>query len=69
MEKVTLKVDGMTCGGCVKSVTKVLEPIAGVSSVNVTLQTGEAQIEFDPSQTNIAALRDAIEGAGFDVAG
>lgn len=69
MENVTLKVAGMTCGGCVKSVTKVLQPLPGVSDVNVTLQPGEAQVSFDPSKTNVDTLRKAIEGAGFDVVG
>lgn len=67
MEKITVNIEGMTCGGCVSSVTKVLEPIAGVSSVNVTLEPGQATLEFDPAITNSNAFRDAIEGAGFDV--
>lgn len=69
METITLKVEGMTCGGCVNSVTKVLKPIPGVSDVLVTLQPGEAKVSFDPAKTNVAALRSAIEGAGFDVVG
>lgn len=67
MEKITLKIEGMTCGGCVNSVTNVLKPIAGVSSVNVTLTPGEASIEFDPAKTNTSEFRNAIEDAGFDV--
>lgn len=67
MENVVLKVAGMTCGGCVRSVTNVLEPIAGVTNVQVTLQPGEARVSFDPTKTNVDVLRDAIEGAGFDV--
>ncbi len=69
MEKVTLEIEGMTCNGCVKSVNKVLESLSGVSSVHVTLQPGEAQIEFDPNLTDINTLKQAIEGAGFDVSG
>jgi copper chaperone len=68
MEKVTIKVQGMTCQGCVNSVTKVLKPIPGVSDVAVTLTPGEARVTFDAAQTNVGALRKAIEGAGFDVA-
>lgn len=68
MENVTIKVEGMTCQGCVKSVTNVLQPIAGVKSVSVTLQPGEARIEFDKAKTSVDALRKAIENAGYDVA-
>lgn len=69
MESIVLKVAGMTCGGCVRSVSNVLKPIPGVSNVVVTLQPSEARVTFDPNKTNIDALRQAIEGAGFDVVG
>ena len=69
MEAVTLKVQGMTCSGCVASVTRVLKAVPGVDDVAVTLTPGEAKIAFDPARTGVAALRAAIEGAGYDVAG
>jgi len=69
MEAVTLKVQGMTCGGCVASVTRVLKAVPGVDDVAVTLTPGEAKVAFDPARTDVAALRAAIEGAGYDVAG
>ena len=31
MTTVTLNIDGMTCGGCVKSVTRILSELDGVS--------------------------------------
>jgi copper chaperone len=67
MESVTLSVQGMTCGGCVASVTRVLKAVPGVSDVAVTLHPGVASVSFDPARTETAALRAAIEGAGFDV--
>jgi copper chaperone len=69
METVTFKVEGMTCGGCVAGVTRVLKATPGVDDVAVTLTPGEARITFDPSRTGAAALRAAIEGAGYDVPG
>jgi copper chaperone len=67
MENVTLNVQGMTCGGCVASVTRVLKAVPGVSEVAVTLEPGVANVTFDPARTQATALRAAIEGAGFDV--
>ena len=67
MEAVTLKVAGMTCGGCVASVTRVLKAVPGVTEAMVTLQPGVAKVTFDPARTQPTALRAAIEGAGFDV--
>jgi len=67
MENVTLNVQGMTCGGCVASVTRVLKAVPGVAEAAVTLQPGVANVTYDPARTQPAALRAAIEGAGFDV--
>ena len=67
MESITLNVKGMTCGGCVASVARVLKAVPGVSDVAVTLQPGVASVTFDPARTQSAALRRAIEDAGYDV--
>ena len=67
MESVTLNVQGMTCGGCVASVTRVLKSVPGVTEAAVTLQPGVANVTYDPTRTQPAALRAAIEDAGFDV--
>lgn len=68
METTTLRIEGMTCGGCVASVTRVLKAVAGVAEADVTLQPGSATVTFDAARTNVPALRVAIEDAGFDVA-
>ena len=68
METITMNVQGMTCGGCVASVTRVLKAVPGVSDAAVTLQPGTAKVTFDPAKTQPAALRAAVESAGFDVA-
>jgi copper chaperone len=67
MENVTLNVHGMTCGGCVANVTRVLKAVPGVTEATVTLQPGVAKVTFDPARTQATALRAAIEDAGFDV--
>ena len=66
METVTLKVGGMTCMGCVSSVTRVLQAVKGVSDVDVSLEKAQAKVQFDPAVADRAALRAAVEGAGFD---
>ncbi len=67
MESMTLNVKGMTCGGCVRSVERVLKAIPGVSAVEVSLEDGKVRIDFDggPASGQFAG---AIEGAGFEVA-
>ena len=68
METIQLDVKGMSCGGCVKSVTGVLQKIPGVNSVDVSLEQNRATISYDPNQATPAQFRQAIEGAGFSVA-
>jgi copper chaperone len=67
METVKLDVQGMTCQGCVASVTRVLKAVPGVTDAAVTLQPGAATVTFDPARTNVAALGTAIRDAGYDV--
>ena len=67
METVSLNVQGMSCGGCVASVTRVLKAVPGVADATVTLQPGVAKVTFDSARTGPAALRSAIEDAGYDV--
>ena len=65
MKNIRLTIAGMHCGGCVKSVTQVLEALDGVEKVNVDLQ-GYADIQFDESKVSIGQLIETIEDAGFD---
>ena len=66
-ESIKLGIDGMHCQRCVDSVCAVLRPLPGVLAVDVKLDPGVAQIEFDATLCSEAALRLAIENAGFDV--
>ena len=66
MEKLTMKVGGMTCMGCVSSVTRVLQGVTGVDKVDVSLEKAQASIEFDPALASRDQLCAAVERAGFD---
>lgn len=66
MQDTIIKVGGMSCQGCVRNVTGVLQALPGVSAVEVSLEAGEAHVRHDPAQSDVAALRSAIEDAGFD---
>jgi len=66
METTTIKVSGMSCGGCTASVTKVLSEMAGVAQADVQLSPGQATVAFDPAQVTREALCSAIDDAGFE---
>ena len=66
METRVLKIGGMTCGGCVRSVTNVLKKLPGVADAEVSLEKSEAKVNFDPARTSPAVLLEAIEAAGYE---
>jgi len=66
METVTLKIDGMTCGGCVNSVRKVIAALNGVNSVDVSLEHAQATVSYDPEKSKVADLKTAVRDAGFE---
>ena len=65
METVELKVEGMDCQGCVKSVTRMLTGVAGVQAVEVSLEEGRARVTFDPAKTGLGEFKKAVERAGY----
>lgn len=58
----TLQIDGMTCGHCVMHVRKALAALPGVTTVDVTLQPAEAQVEGDAAPEALVA---AVEAEGY----
>ncbi len=68
MNEIVLSVTGMTCGGCVNSVHKVLSTLPGVQSAEVSLTPGQARVIYDPARVDRTALAQAVVDAGFGVA-
>ena len=64
-ETIRLSVSGMSCAGCVSSVEKALNGVAGVALANVNFAEHTATIEGD---VNAHSLVDAIRSAGYDAA-
>jgi copper chaperone len=67
MQTELLKVSGMTCGGCISTVTHALKAVAGVGDVNVSLSTGEATVQYDEKLTSPEKLKTAVKGVGYGV--
>jgi copper chaperone len=63
--KVFIPVNGMTCGGCAKSIHNALLKIDGVYSAEITFESGKAVIAYDKAKVQIEALVKAIEQAGY----
>ena len=66
--KETLNVQGMTCGHCKMSVEGALKKLDGVTDAEVNLDAGQVGVTFDESKVNVAAMKEAIEDQGYDIA-
>ncbi len=65
METAELKVEGMTCSGCVRSVTNALAKVPGVADVEVSLAHGLARVKFDALVVDRDSIRKAVLDAGY----
>jgi copper chaperone len=68
MQTVRLSIEGMTCTGCVNSVTRVLAALPGVAQADVSLTKARAKVTYDPAQTSVDAMKQAVERAGYKAA-
>ena len=48
MEKTLIKIEGMSCGHCERSVWNILNEIKGVTNAEVLLNQSKAEITYDP---------------------
>lgn len=62
------KVSGMTCGHCEGAVSAEISALDGVSSVKAVASTGEVTV-VSAAPLDEAAVRDAVDEAGFELAG
>ena len=69
MAEAIVKIEGMTCGHCVETVTKALKGLSGVTEASVSLEENLARVDYDAARVGPAEIRKAIEAAGFDVTG
>jgi copper chaperone len=60
----TFIIDGMSCGGCVNSLTKVLKTVPGIEPVRV--EVGKAILRLDDTVT-ADVVKAAVDRAGFEV--
>ncbi len=56
-------VEGMTCGGCVKSLTNALNAALPNNSIVVELEGGKVSVD---GEHDIATVKEAVDDAGFD---
>lgn len=64
-EQIELKVKGMTCGACSKTVKSALLKVAGVKDAVVSHEDGKAVVIIEKGKAKTDEIIKAIENAGF----
>jgi len=59
-----LQVEGMSCGGCVRSVTRTVQAIDRNAKVEVDLQSKKVRVD---TSADLEAVKSAISDAGYPV--
>jgi copper chaperone len=62
-DTLTLSIEGMHCGACVRRVTNALQKVEGVQ-VN-SVEVGSAQVAFNPEEATAEDITAAVNRIGF----
>ena len=62
-----VKVNGMDCGSCAKTIEVGLQQIPGVSNVLVNFATEQLQLDYDPQQISEKTIYDRVKALGYTV--
>ncbi len=69
LEEVVIRVSGLRCAMCAKSLEEGLRRLDGVRDVGVNLATGVVKVVFNPDLISLKGIERAIEGMGFKAVG
>ncbi len=67
IEKVTLRVDNMTCSTCAFNIEKVLDSLDGIKTANVNFAVEKVTIEYDKSLLRLIDIQKSVSEIGYEV--
>ena len=67
MRSLEMKIGGMQCDGCASTIQSILSREPGVKSSSVSFPKRAASVFYDPNETDVARLAEAVTKAGFTV--
>jgi len=65
IDEKTLKLEGMSCAGCANAIQKAISGVSGVEECDVNFAAEQATVKFNPQQTNVNVIQQAVEDAGY----
>jgi copper chaperone len=67
VEKLTLRVEGMSCGHCEIAIQDAVRKLPGIQKVKARKGKKEVAAEYDAALVSPEAIAEAVTGAGYDV--
>ncbi len=64
-----IKIGGMHCASCVKTIEVAVKELPGIFDVNVNLATEKAKVEYDPNLVDMDDIKRGIEEFGYTFLG
>lgn len=64
-DNATLKLRGMSCASCANSIEDTIRSVPGVSACSVNFGAELASVTYDPKKTDLEAIQDAVDAAGY----
>ncbi|HIK05342.1 MAG TPA: copper-translocating P-type ATPase [Trichormus sp. M33_DOE_039] len=65
MENATLKLRGMSCASCARSIEDAISSVPGVNECSVNFGAEQATVDYDPRKTDLQAIQEAVDAAGY----
>ena len=69
MAHIKMRVPSIACQGCARSITNALGRVSGVEKVEVDVAGKNVDVDYDDRKTNVNAIKERIEEAGYPVEG
>jgi len=66
--KAEFAIEGMTCSMCSQAIQKAVESMTAIKSIQISLATDTAVVEWNDGATNAQDIQETIEAIGYEVA-
>jgi copper ion binding protein len=65
MERISLKVAGMSCAHCENRVSAAIKKLPGVEEASASAKEAKVDVAFDADKTGIEQIKEAISESGY----
>lgn len=67
MQQATVKVAGMSCRSCIRSIEGALDTIGVEGQVNI--EHGTVHVQYDETKLQLSDINEVIQNKGYEVVG